>query len=93
MWNQHTRINSVNYPCNFEAIEYNFGFEKNIYVAMKCDVRMSLTHLVQAIHAFVGHSRTNERHKTHNGWYSGMVVPTSSIVALLIPYGNNVLDL
>ena len=32
------------------------------------------------------------RHKTRNGWYSGLVAPISSIVGLLILYGWNVLS-
>ena len=36
------------------------------------------------------YSHTNECHKTHNGWYSGMVAP---IVSLLILYCKNVLGL
>ena len=32
----------------------------------------------------------NEHHKTHNGWYSGMVAPIYSIVDILILYSNYV---
>ena len=35
----------------------------------------------------------NKRHKTCNGWYSGMVVPIYSIVGILILYSKNVLAL
>ena len=33
---------------------------------------------------FVRHGHTNECHKTCNGWYLGMAVPTSFIVGILI---------
>ena len=33
----------------------------------------------------------NERHKTYNGWYSGMVVPIYSIVDILILYTRSVI--
>ena len=33
------------------------------------------------------------RHKTRNGWYLGMVTPTSSILGLLILYSKNVVGL
>ena len=33
-----------------------------------------------------------ERHKTRNGWYSGMVAPIYSIVGILILYSMNVLS-
>ena len=42
------------------------------------------------VHCTLSH---NECHKTHNGWYSGMVVPTYSIVGILILHNKNVPDL
>ena len=35
----------------------------------------------------------NKRHKTCNGWYSGMMAPIYSIVGILILYSKNVLGL
>ena len=34
----------------------------------------------------------NGRHKAHNGWYLGMVVPISSILGLLVLYSKNVVS-
>ena len=34
----------------------------------------------------------NRRHLTCNGWYSGLVMPISTIVGLLILYSYNVLS-
>ena len=38
---------------------------------------------------FFEYGYTNECHKTHNGWYLGLVAPISSIVWLLILYFDN----
>ena len=35
----------------------------------------------------------NDHHKTHNGWYSGIVAPIYSIVDILILYSKNALGL
>ena len=35
---------------------------------------------------FIVHSCTNGCHKTHNGWYLGLMVPVFSIVGLLVLY-------
>ena len=43
---------------------------------------------------FVGRAWAHEwRHKNRNGWYLGMVVPTPSILGLLILYSKNVVGL
>ena len=42
----------------------------------------------------VRRTRAHERrHKTRNGWYLGMVAPTSSILSLLILYSKDIVGL
>ena len=41
--------------------------------------------------ALADYATAKKCHKTHIGWYSGMVVPISSIIGTLILYSQNVL--
>ena len=47
-------------------------------------IRLWISYLYMPRGWFLERGHTNGHHKTHNGWYLGLVAPISSIVGLLI---------